>query len=173
MGARSAGGAATTTASHSSRDQGRFARGAPLGCLIFFSLAAGLTSTPSSRSTANVADALRALPKHDATTLLVNSRGLPWREDGFRGSFFRLIRQLEAAGKVADGLTFHGLRHTAATRMRRLGFDKETIADMLGQDTPGMAGHYSREADLEPKLRGVVKRIERENRKRTNLSNQA
>jgi integrase len=122
---------------------------------------------------ANVADALRALPKHDATTLLVNSRGLPWREDGFRGSFFRLIRQLEAAGKVADGLTFHGLRHTAATRMRRLGFDKETIADMLGQDTPGMAGHYSREADLEPKLRGVVKRIERENRKRTNLSNQA
>ena len=122
---------------------------------------------------AEVVAALRALPKHNATTLLVNSRGLPWREAGFRGSFFRLIRQLEAESAVADGLTFHGLRHTAATRLRRLGFDKDTIADMLGQETPGMAGHYSREADLEPKIRGVVKRIERENRKRTKLSNQA
>ncbi|GJE26270.1 tyrosine-type recombinase/integrase [Methylobacterium organophilum] len=116
---------------------------------------------------AEVDAALRALPKHDAVTLLVNSLGRPWQQDGFRGSFFRLIRTLEAEGKVADGLTFHGLRHTAATRMRRLGFDTRTIADMLGQETEGMAAHYSREADLEPKLKGVVRRLDRENRKRT------
>ena len=111
--------------------------------------------------------ALCALPPHTATTLLVNSHGRPWREDGFRGSFFRLVRTLEADGRVAKGLTFHGLRHTAATRLRRLGFDTRTIADMLGQETEGMAAHYSREADLEPKLRGVVQRLDRENRKRT------
>lgn len=114
-----------------------------------------------------VVEALAALPEHQATTLLVNSRGQPWKEDGFRGSFFRLIRQLEADGKVADGLTFHGLRHTAATQMRQLGFDTRTIADMLGQETEGMAAHYSREADLEPKLRGVVVKLDQENRKRT------
>ncbi|MGY2051717.1 tyrosine-type recombinase/integrase [Methylobacterium sp. JK268] len=113
-----------------------------------------------------VAAALAALPAHRATTLLVNSRGQPWKEDGFRGSFFRLIRTLEAEGKVADGLTFHGLRHTAATQMRRLGFDTRTIADMLGQETEGMAAHYSREADLEPKLRGVVVKLDQENRTR-------
>ena len=124
---------------------------------------------------AEVDQALRALPAHDAITLLVNSRKQPWREDGFRGSFFRLIRKLEADGLVADGLTFHGLRHTAATKMRRLGFDTRTIADMLGQETEGMAGHYSREADLEPKLRGVVRKLDRESRrqngKRTEVSN--
>lgn len=114
-----------------------------------------------------VAQALQALPKHDAVTLLVNSRGRPWRLDGFRGSFFRLIRKLEADGQIADGLTFHGLRHRTATMMRQFGFDTRTIADMLGQETEGMAAHYAREADLEPKLRGVVKRFDRENRKRT------
>ncbi|WP_187371413.1 tyrosine-type recombinase/integrase [Methylobacterium oryzihabitans] len=113
-----------------------------------------------------VAAALARLPAHAAATLLVNSRGRPWREDGFRGSFFRLIRRLEAEGKVADGLTFHGLRHTAATQMRQLGFDTRTIADMLGQETEGMAAHYSREADLEPKLRGVVDKLDEANRTR-------
>jgi integrase len=113
-----------------------------------------------------VVAALHRLPAHAAATLLVNSRGEPWAENGFRGSFFRLIRTLEAAGRVADGLTFHGLRHTAATQMRRLGFDTRTIADMLGQETEGMAAHYSREADLEPKLRGVVTKLDEENRKR-------
>ncbi|HVL71231.1 MAG TPA: tyrosine-type recombinase/integrase, partial [Beijerinckiaceae bacterium] len=108
-----------------------------------------------------VADALAALQPHDATTLLVNSRGRPWTENGFRSSFFKLIGRLEADGKIGPNLTFHGLRHTVATRMRELGYDKDTIADMLGQATPGMAAHYSREADLAPKLRGVVKKLER------------
>ena len=48
----------------------------------------------------------------------------------------------------------------AATNMRQLGFDTRTIADMLGQETEGMAAHYAREADLEPKLRAVVRKIE-------------
>jgi integrase len=113
-----------------------------------------------------IAEALDALPKHDATTLLVSTRKRPWTEDGFRSSFFKVIRKLEAAGRVADGLTFHGLRHTAATRMRQLGFDTRTIADMLGQETEGMAGHYSREADLEPKLTRVVEELDRDSKKR-------
>ena len=114
-----------------------------------------------------------ALPANDATTLLVNSHRRPWTLDGFRGSFFRLVRTLAEDGKVATGLTFHGLRHTAATRMREFGYDTRTIADMLGQETEGMGGFYAREADLEPKLRGVVKRLDRENRKSTKVSKQA
>jgi integrase len=113
--------------------------------------------------------ALSALPDHSAITLLVTSRGQPWKLDGFRGSFFRFIRKLEADGLVADGLTFHGLRHRTATMMRQLGYDTRTIADMLGQETEGMAAHYAREADLEPKLRGVVKRLDLENRRGTKV----
>jgi integrase len=55
----------------------------------------------------------------------------------------------------------HGLRHTCGTLMRELGFDLQTIADMLGQEEPGMAGWYSRDAELEGKLQNVVEKIDR------------
>ncbi len=44
--------------------------------------------------------------------------------------------------------------------MRELGFDKDTIADMLGQETAGMAEWYARDAQLEKKLAGVVQAID-------------
>jgi hypothetical protein len=50
--------------------------------------------------------------------------------------------------------------------MRQLGFETRTIADMLGQETEGMASHYSGEADLEPKLRGVVKKLDQHARRK-------
>jgi integrase len=108
-----------------------------------------------------VSGALDALFPHDAVTLLVNSRKVPWTENGFRSSVFKFLRRLEADGKVDAGLTVHGLRHTCGTLMRELGLDKDTIADMLGQEDAGMAEWYARDADLERKLSGVVKKIDR------------
>jgi integrase len=107
-----------------------------------------------------ISDALDTLLPHAATTLLVNSRGQPWTEDGFRASMWTLRKQLKAAGKIGDGLTVHGLRHTCGTLMRELGFDKDTIADMLGQEGAGMAEWYARDAQLEKKLAGVVEKID-------------
>lgn len=94
----------------------------------------------STKDTREATDALEAILPHNATTLLVNSRGLPWTQDGFRASFVKLVRALEAAGKVGHGLTVHGLRHTCATRLREMGYDLRTIADMLGQKTEGWPG---------------------------------
>jgi integrase len=108
-----------------------------------------------------VSDALDALFPHDAVTLLVNSRGRSWTENGFRSSVFKFLGWLEAEGKVERGLTIHGLRHTCGTLLRELGFDKDTIADMLGQEDAGMAEWYARDADLERKLDGVVRKIDR------------
>jgi integrase len=64
-----------------------------------------------------ISDALDALFPHEATTLLVNSRGQPWTEDGFRASMWTLLEQVKAGGKIPDGLTVHGLRHTCGTLM--------------------------------------------------------
>jgi integrase len=108
-----------------------------------------------------VSDALDVLFPHDAVTLLVNSRGRSWTENGFRSSAFKFLRRLEAEEKVDPGLTIHGLRHTCGTLLRELGFDKDTIADMLGQQDAGMAEWYARDADLERKLKGVVNKIDR------------
>ncbi|MFI5409090.1 tyrosine-type recombinase/integrase [Kaistia sp. UC242_56] len=103
-------------------------------------------------------------------TLCANSRGKPWTESGFRASFFKMIGALEVAGKVGEGLTFHGLRHSVATELREAGFDSRTIADMLGQKTASMADHYSSEADLSSKLKGVVRKMEKRNSVRTKTS---
>lgn len=115
--------------------------------------------------------ALDALFPHNATTLLVSSKGTPWTLNGFRASFFKLIRKLEKPGQIGPGLTCHGLRHMAATDLREAGFDLQTIADFLGQDTQGMAAHYSRSADLAASLRKVVEHIDDENISSSKVSN--
>lgn len=104
---------------------------------------------------------LDSAPKHSAVTLAANSRGRPWTESGFRASFFKFIRRLENDGRIGKGLTFHGLRHTVATTLRELGYDRETIADALGQSSPGMAMHYAKDADLRKKMTGVVQKLDR------------
>ena len=115
--------------------------------------------------------ALDALFPHDATTLLVSSTGRPWTLNGFRSSFFKLIGKLKKEGQIGPGLTCHGLRHMAATGLREAGFDLQTIADFLGQDTQGVAEHYSRSADLKKTLGKVVQHIDDENNPSSKVSN--
>lgn len=113
-------------------------------------------------------EVLRTAPAHDAATLCASSRGRPWTLDGFRTSWDRLRRKLEAEGKIGPGLTCYGLRHTVAVILREAGHDERTIADALGQKTLEMARHYARGADLKPKMRGVVASFDEEvNRRRT------
>jgi hypothetical protein len=51
-------------------------------------------------------------------------------------------------------------------------FDKQTIADFLGQETTGMAGYYSRDADLSGQMRKVVEFIDQGNEPSSKVSNQ-
>ena len=139
------------------------------GCLVRTAAKSGReVKTPVPKV---IVAALDALFPHNATTLLVNSRGTPWTLNGFRSSFFKLIRKLEKQRQVGPGLTCHGLRHMAATDLREAGFDLQTIADFLGQDTQGMAAHYSRNADLIGTLRNVVQHIDDENNPSSKVSN--
>jgi integrase len=46
-------------------------------------------------------------------------------------------------------LTFHGLRHTAATTLAELGANQHEIAALLGHRSLVMAALYSAEADRE------------------------
>lgn len=114
-------------------------------------------------------DILDTAPRHDAVTLAVNSHGRPWTDSGFGGSFRKHLATLKAKGKIGEGLTFHGLRHTVGEILREEGFDTRTIADALGHSTEDMARHYSRGADLKPKMTAVVEVLDRrENARRTN-----
>ena len=81
--------------------------------------------------------------------VLNQRRGKPYTPDGFRTMFHKLIRRLEVEGRVMAGLTFHGLRHTAATTLAELGANQHEIAALLGHRSLVMAALYSAEADRE------------------------
>ena len=106
-----------------------------------------------------LAAVLAATPAHDAITICVNSRGLPWTRDGFCSSLRTFMKGLEAKGGIPAGLTFHGLRHTVATVLREAGVDREAIATWLGQESVEMAQHYSRGADTLIRNRAIVEKF--------------
>jgi integrase len=97
--------------------------------------------------------------KFASLTLVANQSGRPYSGNGFRVMFFRLIRKLEAEGKVRSGLTFHGLRHTAGRVLADRGADPRTIAALLGHKTLQMAAHYSEEADRKKRAVAAVAKL--------------
>jgi len=98
---------------------------------------------------------LESLPSHDGMRLCVSSRGTPWTDDGFRSSFFKLIRALEYERKVAPGLTFHGLRTSFGEEAAEKGFSSRQIASALAQRDQKSADHYTRNVDRRNAARAV------------------
>ncbi len=107
-----------------------------------------------------------AAPAHDAVTILANFRGKPWTCSGFKTVWKRLRRQLEAEGAVEPGLTPKGLRHTVATTLCEAGLEERQIADLLGQENPSMALHYSRSANLEDRNQPTMEILQQANERR-------
>lgn len=102
---------------------------------------------------------LDAAPR-TSPVIVLGERGRPFTGDGFRTVFFRLVRDLEEHGCVADGLTFHGLRHTAGTTLALLGCSTREIQAVLGC-TAQMAEHYTQQADRERLARSAMAKRER------------
>lgn len=92
--------------------------------------------------------ALACAPRHDAVTVLANTREQPWTYNGFSTVWDRWKRKQASAGHLSADLTFKGLRHTMATVLREGGANLRQIADLLGQKTESMANWYSRDASL-------------------------
>lgn len=88
-------------------------------------------------------------------------RDSDYTERGFRASFFRIIRGLVAKQKVGAGLTFHGLRVTAATNLADAGCDPKTIAAITGHRTSAMVEHYTRDADRRRRATSGIATMER------------
>jgi integrase len=100
-----------------------------------------------------------ALESHSAVTLCTNSKGRPWKGNGFRSAFIKMLRALEAEGKVARGCTFHGLRHDVATRLAEAGCSMEDIAAVLGQKSSRMAAHYAQKADRTRRTAAAITKL--------------
>lgn len=99
--------------------------------------------------------------KRQSPNIVVGKRGLPYTESGFRARFFKLIRALKAEGKVAPGLTFHGLRHSVGKALADAGCDTRTIMAVTGHQTEAMAAKYTKEADQRRRAKVGIVKLER------------
>ncbi|WBL78367.1 tyrosine-type recombinase/integrase [Bradyrhizobium xenonodulans] len=108
----------------------------------------------------DLAHLLARAPSHDAITLSATSNGTPWTESGFNSSFNKAMAKLKHEGKIGDGLTFHGLRHTVGTLLVEAGCDLDTVRRWLGQKTLAMAIHYSETADTSDRMNQVIKKFD-------------
>ncbi len=104
-------------------------------------------------------EALRDCEHHDAVTLCVNSKGIPWKGNGFRSGFRKMLAALEAEGTIGRGCTFHGLRHDVATRLAEAGCSAEDIAAVLGQKSSRIAAHYAEKADRSRRTRAAITKL--------------
>jgi integrase len=100
----------------------------------------------------------------DPPTLTVTSKGRSWTEAGFRASFFKLLRRLEATGQVRRGLTFHGLRHTMGKLVIEAGGSKEDVKMILGDRSDAMGEFYSREFEKRGRVGAAMQRLEQTER---------
>ena len=70
---------------------------------------------------------LARIPKR-STTILTNSKGRPWTDDGFG----TMITKTKAKAGIGNELHFHDLRGTAATKFYVAGLPVRVIAEILG-----------------------------------------
>lgn len=103
-----------------------------------------------------LAAALEQRPGSKVGKIAVRRDGTPYTPDGFDTVWHRFRGRLEAEGKVAKGLTLHGLRHTLGTLLKEAGMADGDIADVLGQATVSMARHYSKNARLSDDAREKI-----------------
>lgn len=96
-----------------------------------------------------------------AVQICTNSRGRPWTTSGFRASFRSALARL--ADRLEGHLTFHGLRHTFATRLADAGADTRTIMAVTGHRTEGMVSNYTKKADRMLRAKAAVKLLEANN----------
>jgi integrase len=93
--------------------------------------------------------------------IALNSYREAWSASGFRASFFKRIRTLQAAGKLRPGCTFHGLRHTIGTMARDDNQSDSRVAAAIGDKSTAMAEVYGRDHDREGAQIEVLKAVQK------------
>ena len=109
-------------------------------------------------------EAAKRAPTRDRVRPLqiaLTSAGTTWTQSGFRASFFKLVRQLQADGLLRPGCTFHGLRHTVASHARDEGESDSRVAAAIGDRSPAMAQIYGRDHDRSGAQTAVLESVQK------------
>ena len=100
-------------------------------------------------------EVLARIPKR-STTILTNSKGHPWIDDGFGG---RINEAKKAAG--LERLHFHDLRGTAATRFYTAGLEERVIAEIMGWSEESVRGIIHKHVDRAAATKAIIRKLDR------------
>lgn len=97
--------------------------------------------------------------KEDATavTILTNADGKPWASSNVLGSAFSAACRKHPE---LDGLTFHGLRKTAAAKLAEAGCTPHEIQAITGHQSLAMLQHYTKEAGQRQRSTAAILKLE-------------
>lgn len=95
-----------------------------------------------------------------ATTIVTSRSGRPYTESGFEAVWRESLRR---AGLTGKGLTFHGLRHTAAVKLAEAGCTVHEIAAITGHQTLSLVQHYTKQAEQKRLAQAAQARREGQN----------
>lgn len=101
----------------------------------------------------DLATVVDALPKR-GTVMLTTQTGRAWSITNFDDAFSRARNK---AG--CQGLVFHGLRKTAASRLAECGCTTEEIKSITGHASDQMASFYAKGADQKRKARAAIAKL--------------
>ncbi len=103
-------------------------------------------------------DDLRALlariPKR-SPTILTNSKGRPWTNEGFG----TMITKAKARAGINEELHFHDLRGTAATRFYVAGLDRRVIAEILGWTEGSVENILRKYVDRSAATKAIIRQL--------------
>jgi len=97
---------------------------------------------------------LDALPA-DRLLFCVTQRGKPWLGSSFSHEIAKHLANIGLAH-----LSFHGLRHTAATALADAGCSDRDIMAITGHKTAGMVRRYTQKADQRARASAAILRLE-------------
>jgi len=105
--------------------------------------------------TARLKTYLDELPRK-SPIIVTNAKGQPYRRvDSYSNLFGTELRRMEL-----EGISFHGLRKTAAAILAEEGCSEREIMAFTGHRSTAMVSHYTRQADQKRRATSAVKRLD-------------
>ncbi len=92
--------------------------------------------------------------------IAVRDNGQPWADEvEMQTRVSHFLRDLERDGEIGADTTLHGLRSSYAAWWKRMGANDREIADLLGDKSERMGGHYSRHVESEANIIRAFERL--------------
>jgi integrase len=109
-------------------------------------------------------------PDMEAESLVTNTAGDSYTEDGMRTMINKLCRELAEERKVQHGLNIHGLRHSLGSELYDLGLEREARKKFMAHESDEASKVYERGGNPSKHADKVARALNRKHRRQKQRS---